>query len=124
MNTVGQKEIRTQERVVAFFQKVLGYAYLGNWQERQSNSNIDTELLTEWLRSRGRDDAIISKVLFELEKAAALGGSRKLYEANREVYGLLRYGVNVQPRTGEHRTTVALIDWSIRSITILVSQKR
>ena len=50
-------------------------------------------------------------MLYELEKAAALGGSRKLYEANREVYGLLRYGVNVQPSTGEHRITVKLIDW-------------
>lgn len=111
MNTVGDRETGTQERVVAFFQKTLGYAYLGSWQERQSNNNIDTELLTDWLGSRGHDDAIISKVLFELEKAAALGGSRKLYEANREVYGLLRYGVNVQPSTGEHRITVGLIDW-------------
>ena len=109
--TVGEKETGTQERVVAFFQKTLGYAYLGNWQEHQSNSNIDTGLLTDWLRSRGHDDAIISKVLFELEKAAALGASKKLYEANREVYGLLRYGVNVQPSTSEHRTTVKLIDW-------------
>ena len=111
MNTVGDREIGTQERVLTFFQKVLGYTYLGNWQEHQGNSNIEKELLTDWLRSRGHDDAIITKVLFELEKTAALGGSRKLYEANREVYGLLRYGVNVQPSTGEHRITVKLIDW-------------
>ena len=111
MNTVGEKEKRTQERVVTFFQKTLGYTYLGNYQACQGNNNIDTGLLTDWLSSRQHDDAIISKVLFELEKAAALGGSRKLYEANREVYGLLRYGVPVQPSTGEHRITVKLIDW-------------
>ena len=111
MNTVGDREIGTQERVLTFFQKVLGYTYLGNWQECQGNSNIEKELLTDWLKSRGHDDAIITKVLYELEKAAALGGSRKLYEANREVYGLLRYGVPVQPSTGEHRVTVKLIDW-------------
>ncbi len=111
MNTVGDREIRTQERVVTFFQKALGYTYLGTWQERQENSNIDTKLLTDWLSSRQHDDTLITKVLYELEKAAALGGSRKLYEANREVYGLLRYGVNVQPSTGEHRITVKLIDW-------------
>ena len=111
MSTIGDRETGTQERVVAFFQKTLGYTYLGSWQERPDNSNIAEVLLADWLRSRGHDDAIISKVLFELKKAAALGGSRKLYEANREVYGLLRYGVNVQPSTGEHRITVALIDW-------------
>ena len=111
MSTVGDRETGTQERVLTFFQKVLGYTYLGNWQECQGNSNIEKELLTDWLKSRGHDDAIITKVLYELEKAAALGGSRKLYEANREVYGLLRYGVPVQPSTGEHRVTVKLIDW-------------
>ena len=111
MNTVGARETRTQERVITFFQKVLGYTYLGNWQARQENSNIDTVLLSDWLRSSVHDEAIISKVLFELEKAAALGGTRTLYEANREIYELLRYGVNVQPNTGEHRTTVKLIDW-------------
>ena len=111
MNTVGDRETGTQARVLTFFQKVLGYTYLGNWQTRQENSNIEKELLTDWLRSRGHEDAIITKALYELEKAAALGGSRKLYEANREVYGLLRYGVPVQPNTGEHRTTVKLIDW-------------
>lgn len=111
MSPIGERETSTQERVITCFQKALGYTYLGNWQARQENSNIDTVQLSDWLRSKGHDDAIISKVLFELKKAAALGGSRTLYEANRSVYERLRYGVNVQPTTGEHRTTVKLIDW-------------
>ena len=41
MNTVGEKEIRTQGRVVTFFQNVLGYTYLSKWQARQDNRNID-----------------------------------------------------------------------------------
>ena len=36
---------------------------------------------------------------------------KPLVEANRAVYEQLRYGVNVQPNTGEHRITVKLIDW-------------
>ena len=111
MNTIGETEIRTQERVVTFFQKVLGYTYLGNWQERQDNSNIDKVLLTDWLRGNGYDDEIITKVLYELEKASALGSNKPLVAANRSVYEQLRYGVNVQPNTGEHRITVKLIDW-------------
>ena len=50
-------------------------------------------------------------MLYELDKAASLGGSKTLYDANREVFGLLRYGVRVQPDLGEQNITVRLIDW-------------
>ena len=111
MSAVGEREIRTQERVVAFFRDVLGYTYLGHWQDREDNSNIEEARLTHWLSSRGHDDGIIRKVLYELRRSSALSSSRPLVEANREVYGQLRYGVNVLPSTGEHRTTIKLIDW-------------
>ena len=111
MNTVGETEIRTQERVVTLFQKVLGYTYLGNYQERQDNSNIDKALLIDWLKGNGYDDEIITKVLYELDKASALGSNKPVVAANRAVYEQLRYGVNVQPEVGEHRVTVKLIDW-------------
>lgn len=110
MNTVGEKEINAQGRVIHFFQDSLGYTYLGNWQERADNCNIEKTLLTNWLKSRGYDDNIIGKVLRRLERAA-IGGNRTLSEANREVYGLLRYGVKVQHATGDQFITVRLIDW-------------
>ena len=112
MSTVGEREIRTQRRVVAFFREALGYAYLGHWQDREGNSSIDKMLLTGWLSRQGYSNRIIAKVLFELGKATALGGSKTLYDANREVYGLLRYGVKVQPDVGEQNVTVWLIDWA------------
>lgn len=34
MSKVGQREIRTQQRVIAFFKNAVGYAFLGNWQGR------------------------------------------------------------------------------------------
>ena len=37
---------------------------------------------------------------------------RDLYEANQDVYGLLRYGVHVKPGIGQHTETVWLIDWT------------
>ena len=111
MSTVGQREILTQQRVIAFFRTALGYAYLGHWQDRADNGNIETGLLTRWLKSQGHSDKIIAKVMFELDKAAALSGSKTLYDANREVYGLFRYGVKVRPATGEQTVTVWLIDW-------------
>jgi len=112
MNTVGEREIRTQERVIAFFRDALGYTYLGNWQDNsEENSNILPEDLADWLRRQGYDNDIITKALDQLQKSAAVGGPRGLYEANRDVYERLRYSVNVQPDVGEHRVPVKLIDW-------------
>ena len=111
MSTVGEREIRTQQRVIAFFRDALGYAYLGNWQDRADNRNVDKARLIGWLKRQGHSDKIIDKALYELDKAAALGGSKTLYAANREVYGLLRYGVKVRPGVGEQTVTVWLVDW-------------
>lgn len=112
MNTVGEREIRTQERVIAFFRDALGYTYLGNWQDNsEENGNILPEDLADWLRRQGYDNDIITKALDQLQKSAAVGGPRGLYEANRDVYERLRYSVNVQPDVGEHRVPVKLIDW-------------
>ncbi len=111
MSTVGEHEVRTQQRVVGFFREALDYGYLGNWKDREGNANIEKGLLTDWLRRRGYGDKIIRKVLFELDRAAGLGGGRTLYDANREVYGLLRYGVKVRPDVGAQTETVWLIDW-------------
>ena len=111
MSPVGQREIKTQRRVVAFFRDVLGYRYLGDWSDRANNSYVEPEILGGWLRRQGHGDRIIGRTLERLVKAAAPGGSKTLYDANREVYGLLRYGVKVQPKMGQHQETVWLIDW-------------
>ena len=111
MSTVGQREILTQQRVIEFFRDALGYAYLGHWKDRLDNSNVEKVLLTVWLRRQEHSEKVIAKVLHELGKAASLGGSKTLFDANREVYGLLCYGVKVQPDVGEQNITVWLIDW-------------
>lgn len=51
-NTVSDTEERIQGRLVTFFQDALGYEYLGDWQSRENNSNIDKTLLTKWLRTQ------------------------------------------------------------------------
>lgn len=112
MTDVGQIERRSQERVVSLLQAQLGYEYLGNWQYEERSSGIETTLLEQNLRARGYDDNLITRALHELAKAASVGTGHDLYEANREVYQLLRYGVKVRPGVGEQSETVWLIDWS------------
>ena len=45
MSKVGQRERATQERVVKLLRDRLGYEYLGNWQYRAGNSNIEERYL-------------------------------------------------------------------------------
>ena len=110
MGTIGQIERKTQQRVVKLFRDTLGYRYLGNWEERENNRNIEPELLRAWLKQQGHKDNIIGKVLYELEKAAGVTRNN-LYDPNRAVYELLRYGVKVRPNVGENSVTVWLVDW-------------
>jgi type I restriction enzyme, R subunit len=111
MRNVGQKERETQNRVVTFFQQTLEYDYLGTWQDRAANRNVELCYLREWLTGRGIDSALIEKAIRRLNTAAALGEGKKLYDANKEVYRLLRYGVKEKTGAGETKQTIWLIDW-------------
>jgi type I restriction enzyme R subunit len=111
MSTVGQKERETQNRVVALFRDALDYDYLGNWIDREDNRNIEEGLLGDWLARQGHDGDLINRALHRLGQAAALGEGKRLYDANRAVYELLRYGVKVKAGAGEQNRTVWLIDW-------------
>ena len=111
MSNVGQRERLTQQRVVQFFQSELGYRYLGNWEYRAQNQNVEQNILTGWLSSRGYSTALINRALRQLDTAAALGEGKKLYYANKDVYSLLRYGVKDKEGAGHHNETVWLIDW-------------
>jgi len=111
MSTVGQREKKTQQRVIKLFREQLDYDYLGDWTDREGNRNIEEDLLRTFLRDKqGYDETLITRALYRLGKAAG-DSSRSLYDRNRAVYGLLRYGVKVKAEVGEHTETVWLIDW-------------
>jgi type I restriction enzyme R subunit len=112
MSNVGQIERKAQQKVIKLFKEHLGYDYLGNWEYRDDNSNVEVELLTRNLKARGYSDNLINKAILKLTSDASLGGGRDLYEANQDVYRLLRYGVHVKPGIGENTETVWLIDWT------------
>ena len=108
--SVGDKERVTQNRVVEHFRKRLDYAYGGNLED-QDNRNVDEEKLRRNLRGRGVDDELVNRAAQQLLTAASLGAGQSLYDANRRVYELLRYGAKVKRDVGETTETVWLIDW-------------
>jgi type I restriction enzyme R subunit len=112
MDNIGKIERETQNRVIALFHNELKYHYLGNWEEREENSNIEVKILSDWLiHKKGYNKNLVSKALYELGKVANDQG-KSLYDVNKEVYSMLRYGVNVQPEIGHNKETVWLIDWN------------
>jgi type I restriction enzyme R subunit len=110
MSAVGQPERATQNRVIALFRDELGYRYLGDWSDRDGNSNIEEGLLSAWLTKSGYTAAQISVALHKL-RAEADNHSRTLYGNNQAVYSLLRYGVDVKIEAGKVTETVHLINW-------------
>lgn len=110
MSSVGQIEKQTQARVVKLFQDQLGYDYFGNWIDRVGNANIEPDYLRPFLEAKGYAPALITKAIAHLTKVAT-DQSRSLYDINRDVYDLLRYGVKVKADVGEQTQTVWLIDW-------------
>src|SRR6267378_2016941 len=110
MSTVGQPERATQTRVITLFRDELGYRYLGDWTDRDGNSNIEVGLLTAYLRKSGYTPAQISVALYKLHTEAD-NHSRGLYDNNKAVYNLLRYGVPVKIEAGKVTENVHLINW-------------
>ena len=115
---IGARERVTQNRLIGLFKNVLKYTYLGNWEYRPGNNNIEDEQLWAYLTgrryangSRKYTDKEIRSAIAKLKQVAAnLNGG--LYNANKEVYDFLRYGVNVQAEVSEKKRTVHLIDWA------------
>jgi len=111
MSNIGKIERITQNRIIDLFQNELGYRYLGNWEERETNSNVEEEILSDWLLNKKQySQSLVNKVISDITKAAN-NQSKSLYEVNKEVYSMLRYGVNVQAEMGQNKQTVLLIDW-------------
>jgi len=108
---IGKPERATQNRIVELFKNELAYRYLGNWEERENNSNIDESLLSGYLTKSGYKQDQINKAIQAL-KAEANNFNRSLYQNNKEVFSLLRYGVSVKTDASKIGETVKFINWA------------
>jgi hypothetical protein len=110
MSTVGQSERATQDRVIALFGDELDYRYLGDWRDRDGNTNIE-EHLTAYLTRAGYSRAQIARAIHALHTEAD-NPARDLLHNNQAVYSLLRYGVPVKIEAARPTETVGLINWA------------
>ncbi len=111
MTNVGKPELATQKRVINLFTDDLNYKYLGDWSERENNSNIEDDLLKAFLTKSGYKSEQITRAIEALKKQSE-NFNRSLYGNNQAVYDLLRYGVPVKVEAGKPTESVHLINWS------------
>lgn len=110
MNKIGSPERVTQNRVVKLFKDELNYTYLGDWSDRPDNSNIEDKLLLDHLVKAGHTEAVAYRAVRALWSEANNPG-RELYDNNKAVYQLLRYGHELKAEAGIPYDTVHFIDW-------------
>lgn len=110
MSEFGKPERHTQNRLIRLFRDELGYNYLGNWEDREGNSNIEESLLTIYLKKQGYTDDSIKRAIYELQTTAN-NPNNSLYTNNKNTYQLLRYGIYVKTEAGKNYENIAVIDW-------------
>ena len=112
MSDIGKPERATQNRVAALFRDELKYRYLGDWTDRDGNSNIEEGLLSTWLTKNKYTPEQISVVLHKLRTEADNYNRIRFTATTRLCIRFLRYGVPVKIEAGKATETVHLINWS------------
>ena len=97
-------EKKLQNRVLHWLVDDLGYTYLGNLEDID-NTPVKEELLKANLKKRGYTDDQIKTAISELV-GKVNNQSDTLYQINRSVYSLLRYGRHGAKDAHGHRQTV------------------
>lgn len=108
---IGEPERSVQNRLLALFKEKLKYEYLGNYEYRTCNRNIERKLLFDYLMSTKKWSGDEAKRAIAILEKEAYCTPQNMQEKNEKVYSLLRYGVNVSPDVGAKKITVNLIDW-------------
>ncbi len=97
-------ERKLQNKVKHWLIDDLGYIFLGNLEDRH-NTPVKEELLTANLKKRGYKKEQITKAIAEL-RSRAFNQADTLYQVNKAVYSLLRYGLQGDKDEAGHRDTV------------------
>jgi len=109
MTGIGEIERKTQDRVIGLVRDSLGYEYLGNLADID-NENIIEKQLRISLKGRGYSEVVIDRAVEELIRTSR-DTTKNLYDRNRNVYNMLRYGAKVKPEPQSPAQTVWFIDW-------------
>jgi type I restriction enzyme R subunit len=112
MSNIGEIERHTQNRIIKLFKEQLGYTYLGNWEDRPNNANIDVNLLNDYLINTAKyPKDLVNRAVYLLHTEALSFSDMSLYQANKNVYEKIRYGEEILADAGSKFERVHFIDF-------------
>jgi len=127
-----------QNRIIDSLQDHLGFDYIGNLHDVE-NDDIREDSLRKFLKeSQNCTDEQAAEAIRKLRNEISCPNTTYLYNANKNVYSLLRYGTSVSQGLGKPNRMVQFIDWehkqdnifelaeevTVRRQTISVSHRR
>ena len=102
-------EKETQKRIIKFFENELNYTYLGNLEDEE-NYNVRWSDLKAYLSSSELSSDFIESIINKFHTAVT-DFSQSPYHTNKEVYGILKYGLKLAEHADEAPKTIYLINW-------------
>ena len=105
-------ERAVQNRIIKLLHDYNDYTYLGNFHDTENKPYVE-EILDEFLtKKQGCTPQQAKEAIHKLKDAVALCSDKDtLFNANKEVYQLLRYPTSVSQGVGKPNTQTSLIDW-------------
>lgn len=101
-----------QNRIINLLCNFDDYTYLGNFHDTENKPYIE-EILAKFLTEKqGCSPSQVNEATRKLKDFVAQCNSKDtLYNANKEIYSLLRYPTSVSQGVGKPNTQISLIDW-------------
>ena len=109
MSKSAHPERETQKRIIKFFQKELGYNYLGNLEDSE-NYNVRWGDWKKFLYDSGFSVDFVDAIQTNFYQILS-DFSQSPYHTNKEVYRILKYGLKLAEHPGESPKTVYFINW-------------
>ena len=110
MPQIDAKERIIQNRVIKLFVDKFHYTYLGDLHDSE-NSNIMQECLYSYLTDKGGYSEKLARRAIDMLVRASTNLQHGIYDANKEVYRLLKYGAKAAEESGEAEKTVFFINF-------------
>ena len=105
-------ERETQNTVIKLLRDIHGYEYLGNLSEQENKPYVESILKKFLVESQGCSEKQANEAVKKLKDLVASCHSKgTLYNANKDIYRLLRYPTSVSQGPGRPSKQISLINW-------------
>ena len=114
MTKSAHPERETQKRIVTFFQKELGYEYLGNLEDSE-NYNVRWGDWKKFLYDSGFSVDFVDAIQTKFAQILS-DFSQSPYYINKEVYRILKYGLKLAEHSGATSNLIPFLPFVLKHL--------